>query len=103
MASHDLDDGDGSLLIDGGVEDDLADGGGNILCGASEARCVVGEDKIVVDGLRDSDEFHIASNLLRIVGELVHGIHGVVSAHIEEVSDVHLTEVIEDRRVNFTV
>ena len=52
---------------------------------------------------RDSDEFHIVSNLLRIAGELVHDVHGVVSAHIEEVSDVHLTEVIEDRRVNFTV
>ena len=73
------------------------------LHGAVEAECHIGAPDIVVDGLRDSDEFHIASNLLRIAGELVHGIHGVVSAHIEEVSDVHLTEVIEDRRVNFTV
>ena len=103
MASHDLDDRDGFLLVDRGVEDDLADRGSDIFCSTSESRCMVGEDQIVVDRLRNSDEFHVTADLLRVAGELVDGIHGVVSADIEEVTDVHLTEIVKDRRIDFTL
>ena len=53
--------------------------------------------------LRNSDEFHVTADLLRVAGELVDGIHGVVSADIEEVTDVHLTEIVKDRRIDFTL
>ena len=101
MASHDLDDGDRSLLIDRGIKNDLADSGSNIFCSASESGGVVREDKVVIDRFWNPNEFHTASDFFRVAGELVHGIHGVISAHVEKVTDVHLAEVVKDRRINF--
>ena len=101
MTTHDLDDGDRPLLIDRGIKNDLADSGGNIFGSASESRGVVREDKVVIDRFRNSDEFHIASDFFCVAGELVHGIHGVISSHVEKVTDVHLAEIVKDRRINF--
>ena len=61
VTSHDLDDGDGFFLIDAGVPGDLPDGGGYVAGGASETGSVVGVYKIVINGLRLTEDTDVAA------------------------------------------
>ena len=63
MTSHDLDDSDGFFLIDTGVQGNLTDGGGYVAGSTSESRCVVGVYKVVINGLRLTEDTDVAADL----------------------------------------
>ena len=100
MASHDLNDRHRSLLVYGGVQDDLPDRGGYIFCSAAETGRMICEHQIVVNGLGNADEPYIAAGPGSKAGKLIHRIHGVVSSHIEEISDVHFAEIIKNSGID---
>ena len=90
VTSHDLDDaefrfGRAEGLV---VTDDLLHRGGDELGGGAVAGRMVGHRKVVVDGLRDTDEFLIFPVHGSVVGQLFDGVHGVVAADVQEVLDV---------------
>ena len=99
VTAHDLDDGYLTLVVYVGILVNLSDGGSDILCCGSEARAMVGAEQVVVDGLRDTHDTAVIANLLHILGNLVTGVHGVVAAVVEEVTNVVLLEDLEDALV----
>ena len=92
VTTHDLDDAEFRFGCTEGlvVADDLLHRGGDELGGGAVARRVVGHRKVVVDGFRDTDEFLVFSVHRGIVGQLLDGVHGVVTADVQEVFDVVL-------------
>ena len=53
---------------------------------------MIGSEKIVVNRLRNTHDAAVITGLLHILGDLVAGIHGVVSAVVEEIADIVLLE-----------
>ena len=53
---------------------------------------MVSTEQVVVDGLRDTHYTALVTRLHHILGNLVAGVHGVVAAVVEEVTDVVLLE-----------
>jgi hypothetical protein len=101
VAAHDLDDED---LGRGGahgahVEDCLQGRGGDVLGHGAEARAVVGDGQVVVDGLRHVDGLHRVAHLLRQLADLVAGIGRVAAAVVEEVADVVRLEDLDQALV----
>ena len=99
MTAHDLNDADHARVVHPCVVVDLHAGGGNILRGGGVAGAVVGAEEVVVDGLGYAHDAALIAGLLHILADLVAGIHGVVSAVIEEVPDVVLLEDFKDALV----
>ena len=60
---------------------------------------MVGAEQIVVDGLGHAHHAAVIADLLHILGDLVAGVHGVVTAVIEEVTDVILLEDLQNALV----
>ena len=56
---------------------------------------MVGCKKVVIDSFRNTDNSHLKVVILCVAGELVDGIHRVVTAYVEEISDVVLFEYLE--------
>ena len=96
ITTHDLYDGNGFYGINGGVAEDLLHGGCDIFCGRAVAGGVVCAGKVVVDGLRYADDAHIVADALCEFGELRNGIHRVVTADIEEITNVKFLENGDD-------
>ena len=60
---------------------------------------MVGAEQVVVDGLGDAHDPAGIAHLLHILGNLVAGVHGVVAAVVEEITDVILLENLQDALV----
>ena len=100
VASHDLHNGYRLLLINGGVQNNFPDGGGHIAGGASKAGSMVRKHQVVVDGFGDPDKADGTFGILRIAGQLIHRIHGIVSADIKKIADVHFLEIVKNSGVH---
>ncbi len=96
VTAHDLDDGNLTLVVYVGILVNFCDGSSDILSSRSEARAVIGAEQVVVDGLRNAHNAAVVANLLHILRDLVAGIHGVVTAVVEEVTNVILLEDLKD-------
>ena len=99
VTAHDLHDADHAGVIDPGVLIDLHAGGGDVLGGGGEAGAVVGAEQVVVDGLGHAHHAAVVAYLLHILGDLVAGVHRVVAAVIEEVTDVILLKNLQNTLV----
>ena len=100
ITSHDLNDGNRLCGVYRAVANDLLHGRRDIFSRRSKSGRVVGNDKVVVDGLGNTDDSHLVIVSLRILGKLCNGIHRIVSANIEEVSDVVFLEYLKELFVN---
>ena len=96
VTAHNLDDHDHAVVINAGILVDLHAGGGNILRRTAEAGAVVRSEKIIVDGFGDTHHTALIAHRCHIAADLVAGIHGIVSAVIEEIADVILFEDLQD-------
>src|SRR5699024_1226922 len=96
MTAHALDDGDHAGVVHLAVTADFHEGSGNVLGSGSKAGAVVGTGQVVVDGLGHAHDTALIANPVHVLGNLVAGIHGVVAAVVEEVTDVVLLEDLQD-------
>ena len=64
---------------------------------------MIGECKVVINGLGASYESDGGSGDDRIIGKLLDGIHRIVSADVDEAVDLELIEHLEDLLVKFLV
>ena len=99
VASHDLDDADHAGIIDARVLIDLHAARCNILGGGGIAGAVVGAEQVVVDRLGHAHDPALVSGLLHELGNLVAGVHRVVPAVIEEITNVMLFENLKNALV----
>ena len=60
---------------------------------------MVGAEEVIVDGLGDAHDAALVANLLHILGDLVAGVHGVVSAVVAEIADIVLLEDLKNALV----
>ena len=92
MASHDLNDADGGLLHTEGlvVADDFLHAGCNIFCCGTVSGAVVGYRQVIVDCLGNAHETLRLVMSSRIIGQHLYGIHGVISACIEQTLNIML-------------
>ena len=88
MAAHQFHDGDGGLLVHGGVQADFPDRGGHVLGSASVAGCVVRHRKVVINGFGNPDKGYGFMAQARAPGQLVHRVHGVIAPDVEAGADV---------------
>ena len=100
VSAHDLCDRDGGNAVNGAVADDLLHGRGDIFCRGAEARRMVGDAEVVVNGLGDADDPDADLLLPEIRGKLLHGVHGVIAADVEESADLPLLQRIRDLPVD---
>ena len=100
VASHDLHDGDGFLLIHRSVKNDFPYSGSHIFGGASIAGSVICVYKVVVDGLGLADHADRAVDLRGIAGKLAHRIHGIVAAYVKEPADIQFLKLFKKKRIN---
>ena len=92
VASHDLQNGNGSVVVHMGVPLDLHAGGSDVPgCGA-EARAVVGAVEVIVNGLGHADDAARIAHGLHVLGDFVACVHGVVAAVVEEIAHIILAE-----------
>ena len=96
IPSHDLDDIDTFQIVNIGVIGNLTDGTCNVFGSRAKAWCMVCHDQIVVDRLWHTDDADIIADGSRVSRELGNRIHGIVSADIEECTDVHFLKDGED-------
>ena len=94
ITSHDFHDGNGRNGVYRTVADDLLHLGCDKLSGAAEAGSVVGAGQVVVDSLGETNHTHIVIVSGDIAAQLFDGIHGIVTADIEEVTNVVLAELL---------
>ena len=57
---------------------------------------MVGAEEVVVDGLGHAHDPALVADLLHVFADFVAGVHGVVSAVVEEVADVIFLEDLQD-------
>lgn len=99
VTAHYLDDGDHALIEHARVQVDLHAGGRDVLGGGSVAGAVVDAVKVVVYGLGYAHDVALVTVRVHELADLVAGVHGVVTAVIEEVLDVVLLEHFQDAEV----
>ena len=85
-----------TVVVNARVLVDLHAGGRDIFGGAGKAGAVVGAEKVIVDRLGDAHDTALVADGFHITADLVAGIHRVVAAVIEEISDVVLLEDLEN-------
>ena len=83
----------------GGVKGQFQGGHRGVLGRAAEARTVVGDRQVIVDGLRNTDDPQLVPGLAGQLVDLVAGIHGVVAAIVKEIADVELLEALQHRGI----
>ena len=105
MASHNLADQDGRLLNTEGlvIADNFLHGCCNILCCGCIARAVIGNRKVIIDGLRNTHKSLLFALHRRIIGKHLHRIHRVISADVEQDFDIVFLKNLEDFIVDFFV
>ena len=64
---------------------------------------MIGSFKIIVDSLWDSYYPDIVSDFICVSGKLEHGVHGIVSADIEERFNLKIPEQRENLFVNLVI
>ena len=101
MTAHDLNDCNGFfIIINRSVDRNLTNSGCYIFGSTSESRCMVCQDKVIVDRLRDSNETDLAVYSLSIAGKLAYCIHGIISTDVEEVADIVLLKFLKELRID---
>src|SRR5204863_976256 len=90
VPAHHLHDEDpcGGLRHRGDVETGLADRSRDVFRDRAETRAVVGDRKIVVDGLGNAHADEGVTELLSDLRDFPGGVRGIVAAVVEEVADV---------------
>ena len=88
MASHDFYNGYLTGIVNSGILGNFHASGRNKLGRAAKTGAVVGAKEVVVYGFRNTNDAALVSHLLHITAYLVAGIHGVVSAVIEEIAHI---------------
>ena len=96
VAAHDLHHHDHACVINAGVLIDLHHRSGNIFSGRGVTGAVVSAEQVVVNGLGYAHYAALIADGLHIVIDLVAGIHRVVAAVIEEVTNVMLLKHLKD-------
>src|SRR5205807_7380743 len=91
---HDEDTG-GGLRHRGDVETRLANRGRDVFRNRPEARTVVGDRQIVVDGLGNAHADERVSEFFADLRDLPGSIRGIVAAVVEEVADVVRPEYLD--------
>ena len=99
MAAHDFDDRNHTGIVYPGILVDLGAGGGDILGGAGEAGAVIGAVQVVVNGLGNAHDAALPAGFGHIAADLVAGVHGIVSAVVEEVTNVVFFEDFQNPAV----
>ena len=99
MTTHDFDDGDHALVVYTSVVVDLGAGCCNVLCSRCITWAVVCAKEVVVDCLWNTHDAALIANLHHVLGDLVAGIHGVVTAVVEEVTNIVLLEDLKNALV----
>ena len=79
-----------------GILPNLHAGGGNIFRRRGITRAVVCTKQVVVNGFRHAHDSALITDLLHILRDFVAGVHGVISAVIEEVTYIVLLENLQD-------
>ena len=100
VSAHDLDDRDHFHVIDAGVLDDFLRGDRHVLRRGAEARGVVRDGQVVVDGLRNTDKADVRTDQMRVVRHLGNGVHRVIAADVEEILDVQALQASEQLLVD---
>ena len=83
----------------GGVLGDFQSGYSRIFGRASKARAMIRHRQVVVNGLGDSDHPQLIAALGGQLIDLIAGVHGIVAAVIEEITDVEPLEAFQHRRI----
>ena len=96
VTSHDLNDTDHRRIIHTCIEVQLHAGADDVASGGREAGAVVRAVQIVVDRLRNAHHAAFITDMLHVLADLVAGIHGIIAAVVEEVTDVVLLEDLKD-------
>ena len=95
ISAHDLNDSHSIHSIYVYITYDLCDGSSHKLCGTAKSGRMIGSHKIVVYSLRNTYYTKLIIVRCRISRKLENGIHRIVAADIEEVSDIILFEDLE--------
>ena len=61
---------------------------------------MVGDAQVVVNGLGNADDLDVQLLLPKIGGELLHGVHGIVSADVEKRTDLAALQAVHDLLVH---
>ena len=96
ISAHDLDDSNRVHSINVDVAYDLADGGSDELGCTAESGSMVGSHKVVVNSLGNTYYAKLVVVGCRISRKLENGIHRIIAADIEEISDIVLFEDLKD-------
>ena len=73
----------------------------HITCGRTKSRRMVSHHQIIINGLRNADNFHIHLVFLHIPAHLAYRIHRIITSYIEEIMNMIFAENI-DNNVIFT-
>ena len=94
VAAHDLNDADHAGIVDPGILINLHAACCDVLGGRGEAGAVIRAEQVIVNGLGDAHDTALIADLLHILGDFVAGVHGIVAAVVEKVSDIVLFEYL---------
>ena len=92
VAAHHFDDGHHTGVVARSIVLHFHAGGSDVLGSGSKAGAVIGAVQVVVDGLGNAHYAAFVTTLLHELGNLVAGIHGVVTTVVEEVTHIELLE-----------
>ena len=95
MSAHDLNYGDHRGVVNVSVQLKLHHRGSDVLSRAAVTGAMIGAEQVVVDGLGYADDSAFPARLLHELAYLVAGIHRVVTAVVEEVTDIVFLEYFE--------
>ena len=101
MTPHDFYDGNRLfIVVNRSICCNFADNRSNVFSGTSISGSVVSFYEIVINCLRNTDKTDLAICSGSIAGKLAYGIHRIISANVEEISDVFFFESAEQFRIN---
>ena len=96
VAAHDLHNDDHAGVIHMGVQIHLHKRRGDVLGGGGVAGAVIRAVKVVVNGFGYAHNSALIAHRLHVLIDLVAGVHGVVSAVIEEVAHIVFLKYFQD-------
>ena len=99
MTAHAFDDGDHARLIGLAVPGDFHDGGRDIFGCRGKAGAVVCLHQVIVNRLGAANDPALSASLAHKAGDLVAGIHGVVTAIVKEIADIIFLEKLQQAAV----
>ena len=96
MASHKFHNSDRLLLVYRSIQRDLTHGSRHIFCRAAVAWRMIRQDQVIVDSLRNTDKANVTSVMGCVAGKLADGIHGIIAANVQKITDLHPVEFVKN-------